>query len=108
VARRARPLDDLGERERLSLKHAVAQLGRVRVVDLDAVLVELRVGGDHAVAECGRVGVVNFHHICEPEHLELKKQLFRELDALLDTSTYIGSAPAAVDRIVAEFGVAKA
>ena len=31
-----------------------------------------------------------------------------ELDALLDTSTYIGSAPAAVDRIVAEFGVTKA
>ena len=28
-----------------------------------------------------------------------------ELDALLDTKTYIGSAPAAVDRIVAAYGV---
>jgi hypothetical protein len=31
-----------------------------------------------------------------------------ELDALLDPTTYIGSAPAAVDRIVAAYGVAKA
>lgn len=30
-----------------------------------------------------------------------------DLDALLDPTTYIGSAPAAVDRIVAEFGVSK-